>query len=257
MRHTDLTEKLIQFGLTQKEAATYIALLKLSRTSASAVARESGINRSTTYVLLESLVKKGLVSRAAKKDGQVQLYTAASPKRFMQIAEEGKQKYDQLGVTAQSMLSELNSLEKDVRQKTRVRYFDGLEGVIATYENTLTSNEPITAFASSRDMTEILPDYFPQYYKRRTERGIRIKSIHSDTDHARKRMPFNKEELRDARMVPSVEFNFSPEIKIYDNKLVLMSLKEQFGIIIESAELADAFLKIFKLAWNASNKVLD
>ena len=45
------------------------------------------------------------------------------------------------------------------------------------------------------------------------------------------------------------KYSFTPEINIYDNKVVFMSLKERFALIIESEELADALKKSFELAW--------
>jgi hypothetical protein len=55
--------------------------------------------------------------------------------------------------------------------------------------------------------------------------------------------------------VPREEYNFSPEINIYDNKLVFMSLKERFGLIIESEEIATAMKKIFELSWAEAQRL--
>mgnify|MGYP001377386454 CR=1 FL=1 len=43
--------------------------------------------------------------------------------------------------------------------------------------------------------------------------------------------------------------NFTPDIEIYDNKVMIASWKEKLGIIIESQEISDAMKKIFELAW--------
>lgn len=251
----ELTHKLTNFGLTEKEAAVYLALLELDTSPVSDIARKAHINRSTTYVLLESLQKKGLVSIAGEKDNDVKLFSAAEPERLSQIAEEGAKKYRDLVSSAEALVPELAALKLEDRRKTRVRYFDGIEGVIATYEDTLTASEPISAYASSENMPEILPKYFPEYYARRAKRNIPIRSIHPSTPQARERMTHNDEELRTAAIVPAETYGFSPEIKIYDNKIVFMSLKEEFGIIIESQELADAMKKVFALSWKAAESL--
>jgi hypothetical protein len=49
--------------------------------------------------------------------------------------------------------------------------------------------------------------------------------------------------------VPADKYYFSPEIDIYDNKVMIASWREKLGIIIESHEIADAMKKIFELAW--------
>lgn len=50
-------------------------------------------------------------------------------------------------------------------------------------------------------------------------------------------------------MILANEYSFPPEINIYDNKIVFMSLIEKFSLIIESKELADALKKVFELSW--------
>jgi len=56
--------------------------------------------------------------------------------------------------------------------------------------------------------------------------------------------------------VPKDKYSFSPEIDIYDNKVMIASWKDKMGIIIESKEIADAMKKVYELAW-AEAKRLD
>ena len=58
------------------------------------------------------------------------------------------------------------------------------------------------------------------------------------------------------RSYSAEKFAFYPEINVYDNKVMIASWREKLGIIIESAEIADAMKKIFELAW-AEAKRLD
>ena len=62
--------------------------------------------------------------------------------------------------------------------------------------------------------------------------------------------------MRETALVPQSAFHFSPEINIYDNKIMIASWREKLGIIIESHEIADAMKKIYELAW-AEAKRLD
>jgi hypothetical protein len=62
--------------------------------------------------------------------------------------------------------------------------------------------------------------------------------------------------MRETALVPADAFQFIPEINIYDNKIMIASWREKLGIIIESAEIADAMKKIYELAW-AEAKRLD
>ena len=101
-----------------------------------------------------------------------------------------------------------------------------------------------------------LPGYFPEYYKRRTKKGIAIRAIIPDSETGRERKSFDSKEMRESALVPKHMFDFIPEINIYDNKVMIASWREKLGIIIESAEIADAMKKIYELAW-AEAKRLD
>ena len=72
-----LLKQLVNFGLSEKEAKIYLALLELEMATVFEVAKQSGINRSSAYVVLEGLKKKGLVG--ISDDKKVRRYIAASP----------------------------------------------------------------------------------------------------------------------------------------------------------------------------------
>ena len=116
------------------------------------------------------------------------------------------------------------------------------------YEDTLTSHEKIRGYAAVDDMHKALPNYFPNYYKRRAEKGISILGIIPATPIAIDRVTHDKEEARDTALIPADKYYFTPEIDIYDNKVMIASWQEKLGIIIESAEIADAMKKLYDLA---------
>ena len=135
-------------------------------------------------------------------------------------------------------------------------FYEGKEGMKKVYEDTLTSHEPIRAYATPDDMHMGLPGYFPDYYKRRVKAGIFIRAICPKTEIGVERKIYDKEEAREVAFIPKDKYYFHPEINIYDNKIMIASWREKLGIIIESTEIADAMKKIYELAW-AEAKRLD
>ena len=101
-----------------------------------------------------------------------------------------------------------------------------------------------------------LPGYFPKYFERRASKGIYIRCIAPDAPDTVELSKHDLAEKREMALIPKDKYNFSPEINIYDNKVMIASWKEQLGIIIESKEIADAMKKIYELAW-AEAKRLD
>lgn len=248
-----LIDKLEKFGLSNKESKIYLSLLESGASPVSDIAKKAGINRSTAYVLLESLSKYGLVSTF--ENNGIKLYNPAPPERIIHYLEESVKKYTELIGSAHSVLPELKSMYVGVGPKPKVQFFEGAEGIKTVYEDTLMSKEEIRAYASIENMHKTLPGYFPGYYQRRAANGIKIRAILPDTPEARERVKHNVEEAREARLVSSDKYAISPEINIYENKVVFMSLVEKFALIIESQELADALKKTFELAWEGAGNL--
>ena len=67
-------------------------------------------------------------------------------------------------------------------------------------------------------------------------------------------MTHNREEARDALLVPGEKYSFSPEINIYDNKVLFASWQEKMAIVIESEEISDFHKKIFDVLYEKLKK---
>ena len=121
-------KNLTEFGLSEKEAKIYVSLLELGEATAFEISSQSGINRSSTYVVLEALGKKGLVGLSGDK--KVRRYIAVSPEAIAQMSRATAKKHGQIESNIKSILPELNALNKNLVQKPKVRVFDGLEGLM-------------------------------------------------------------------------------------------------------------------------------
>lgn len=245
-KETTLYKSLADLGFQDKEARVYLALLGLGRSTVSVIARKAGINRTTGYDILDSLSAMGLVSVSGKEPKQE--YEAEPPEKIIAFIEKSLENEGEKLKRAQEIIPELASI-RVVGDRPRVRFYEGQDGLKQVYEDTLTSSEPIRAYATVDDMHRGLPGYFPKYYARRAGKGIAIRAIVPKTPIGIERATHDKEELRETALVPPDQFCFSPEINIYDNKVMIASWREKLGIIIESAEIADAMKKIYELAW--------
>lgn len=241
------------FGFSEKETIVYIALLELGKGTVRQISSKAGINRTTAYDILGSLANKGLVSVSGKEPKSE--YAVEPPEAITVYLKKVAGEMAEHIKKSEAIVPELELLH--VKQnRPRIRFYEGKEGLKHVYEDTLTSTEPIRAYASVGDMHAGLLGYFPDYYKRRAEKGIAIRAIIPNTETGRERRNFDKEEMRETALVPAETFQFSPEINIYDNKIMIASWREKLGIIIESTEIADAMKKIYELAW-AEAKRLD
>jgi len=202
---------------------------------------------------LGGLESKGLVKVSGKEPKQE--FVAESPDKIESVLLKRISEDEERLSQARTLIPELKSMH-NIIERPKVMFYEGKEGLQRAYEDTLSSHEEILAYASVEDIAPTLPNYFPHYYKRRTKLGIPIRAIFPESPEARERAALDGEEMRQSLIVPSKEFGFHPEINIYDNKVMIASWREKLGIIIESAEIADAMKKIYELAW-AEAKRLD
>jgi sugar-specific transcriptional regulator TrmB len=245
-KYTQLKLNLQSFGFSGKETDVYVALLELGKGTVSKISLLAGINRTTGYDILASLVSKKLVSVSGKEPKQE--FSAEPPKAITEYLKRQITQTEGFIKQAEKILPELTLLHT-IENRPKIRFYEGTDGLEYVYEDTLTSSEAIRAYATVDDMHKALPNYFPKYYKRRAERNISIRAIVPETPTSRERKTHDAEEKREIAFVPPDKYYFSPEINIYDNKVMIASWREKLGIIIESEEIADAMKKIYELAW--------
>ena len=86
-----LLERLAKVGLSKNEAMTYITMLSIGPASVASIARETGIERTAQYALLDKLISKGLASYILV--GNVRHFQAADPRLLIRKL---KEKLDEL-----------------------------------------------------------------------------------------------------------------------------------------------------------------
>ncbi|EKD24400.1 MAG: transcriptional regulator, TrmB [uncultured bacterium] len=240
-----ISKKLQAAGLSKKEADIYLALLELSEATIAQLVKKTGIKRSTVYETIELLKRRGLVSQGRLKKRTV--FYAESPKKIPEALEAKKQSIEE---AMPELLSLMNLLDK----KPKIKYFEGLEGVKEVFEDTLQypDQEILTLFPYP--YINLSEDYFEGYYlPERVKRKIWARAIVPDTAANRE---FSKHQRENAitttKFVSDAAFKiFDIEIKIYgDNKVGIISYKEDLGLIIESKKIYDGLKAIFETMWN-------
>jgi len=246
-----MLQDLIKLGLSDKEARVYMAMLEMGPSSVTEISKKARITRTNTYHILNALAVKGLVSTHEKKSKMI--FAAEDPERIISMLEIKLKEIEDGIRHAKKILPEFKAIYKNPSGKLKVKFYEGVEGIISVYEDTLTSKSTILSYGSVENEHAFMPGYIPEYYERRAGRGIHLKAITAYTELSFAIKALDKRHLRISKIVP-LDFQISPEINIYDDKVAIMSLKEKFGAIIESRETADAFRKLFNLAYERATE---
>lgn len=243
----DLLHVLRASGLDEKEAALYLAGLQMGSAPASEYAKAADLNRITTYNALEQMVLRGLFTVVKKVRGKA--YAPVSPEH---LAVEVRKNAE----AVERSLPELRSLQGSHFRKPHVRFFEGWEGVKRVYEDTLSASGDLLNFANSAVVRRYWPGYDEEYVAERVKRGIHLRGIAPDDAMGRRVHGEDKDRMREIRLVPARDFDFTNEINIYDSKVAICSFDSgkdgeagMFGVIIESKEVAETQRQIFEMAW--------
>lgn len=239
----ELSEQLTQFGLNEKQAAVYLALLELGASSAIALAKKTGILRTTVYDVLIELEKKGLLSQTQK--GAKRLFLAADPESLEKILDEKRNKL-------QELLPALKSLVNTAGTKPVIRYFEGTEGIKEVYRDTLKYQGELVAYVTENIIAKLGQDFADEYKAKRVNAKITVRAIGPDTEEIKGYKKTDQKDRKVTRLVDQKEFPFSIEMNLYGNKLAFMSFSESLGLIVESNEIAKNMRFLFELAWRGA-----
>jgi sugar-specific transcriptional regulator TrmB len=244
----DLLHTLQSIGFDSKESQLFLAGLKLGSAPASEYAKATGMNRITSYNTLEELVHHGHFTM--EKRMRAKWYAPVAPEY---LALEARKSAEAL----QRALPELRSLQGAKERSPHVRFFEGWEGVRHVYEDTLTAKSELLNFANSAVVRKFWPAYDDEYVAERVKRGISLRGIAPNDAAGKKVHGEDRERLREIRLVPAADFDFTNEINIYDHKVAICSFGSEssmFGVIIESKEVAETQKQVFEMAWRYAGR---
>ena len=254
-----IKEALQAFGLSEKETAVYHATLELGDATALAIARKAQEKRPTTYVMLDTLKQRGLVTEHQK--GKSRHYFATEPRTLLTILGDQKRHIERTELGIADILPELQSLHNISAFKPKVQLYEGVEGLKQIYEQTLVASDDILAFTGvTQQVTRALAEWLnTDYAPRRAKRGIMAKVIAPDIDVARRYRQADTKNRRETRLVSASKFPFSVEINIFGKCVAIVSFKENelIGVLIESAEIASTMRSIFHIVWSGAKPKME
>lgn len=125
MKEDRLPVALRAIGLSPKEAAIYLATLRLGESSLTDINKEARLKWTITHNLTQGLVLRGFLSEVSK--GKRKAYTAVHPRRILQVAELNRNQVEEL-------MPELIALHYGQSKKPRAQLYEGMEGVRRAYQ---------------------------------------------------------------------------------------------------------------------------
>lgn len=249
-----IEQLLRQLGLGSKESKIYLQLMQTAGPQpASSIARKLSMNRTTVYKVLINLSKIGLVAKTMNHG--IQCFIVEEPDKQIQLLlEKRKSNLDKIEKKLHDTLPEIQNLIKiDNSIMPAVKYYEGHEGVIHVYKDSLKGDDTIYAFENIEDMAPDIKDYIlNDYIPKRAKKGIFIQVISPENIEHIKTRKEDKKFFRETRFFPKNIDSIEIEVNIYGNKTAFFSYKkeEMFAIIIESKLIANSMKSIHQFCWS-------
>jgi HTH-type transcriptional regulator, sugar sensing transcriptional regulator len=250
-----LDQELQKIGLSDKEARVYLSSLQLGKSPVQEIAQQSGVNRGTAYNIIESLMKKGLMS--SFEQGKKTFFTAESPERLSSLIKIQEEELKLKEKEFSKYLPELRSMYGSADNKPKVKYFEGMEGMKSLWEEYLkVKSKKIDNIVCIDNVWDVIPDIIKEYTPHRIKKGIRSRFLYvSKNGPDEKIESSNNRMLRESKYISYKTFPFEADITIFDNKVALESYgrkKEKIlGILIEDKEIADSIRAMFNYIWKS------
>lgn len=252
-------KELQNLGLTEKEAKVYLASLELGEAPVQDIARKAGVNRATTYVMIEQLSAKGLMSSVER--GKKRYFLAEAPDKLSTRVRLEITELEEKLSGFKRILPDLHSLYDTSGERPRVRFFEGEEGLLSIIEDFHETLEPgmevrnvvniddykklfggLNKHDAHKEKLRQIDTHLRQLYVSDSQHVTQLKEHHRATS--------------ECRGLPKDKFPIHGELTIAKNKIFLLTYTGKLiGLIIESEQIAQLLGVIFDLAWAQSESI--
>ena len=248
-----LDKILKSFGLSEKESTVYLSSLRVPSSKIQTIANRAGFSRSTTYNILHSLLKKGLVQRFDK--GSIQYFTPIPPSELINVLEKKKEDLTGKIEMVKAYLPQFESIYNAQAVFPKVSFYEGISGIKQVYQDILKKgNKNTSAVLSLGNVSPelkkwMIKSFTPKKIKRNISSRVLVSS-----KNLKSYLKLDKKHLRDSLVIPHKKYPFEVEIDVYDdNKTAFISFDETelMGVIIESKKIANTLKSLFELAWKS------
>lgn len=241
---------LLKYGLNQKEIDVYLACLQLGEASVLTLSKRAGTKRPSTYLILESLVSKGLVDAMKTKQGIA--YHPLHPKKLMTQLNNLQAEYEEV-------LPEVLGMFRSKEDKPIIGVYedyDVYERVADEVREFVDSGKEALYFGNSEHFYT-KPEKVEKWYSVMKNKRTHCREILCGNGKVQKDTLKRITDLANpnyqAKLLPDPSHSVATEFGVWGDKVVFFSGegKDLFTITIESKKMADAQRAIFDQLWKS------
>jgi HTH-type transcriptional regulator, sugar sensing transcriptional regulator len=241
---------LIEYGLSAGESKVYLAMINYNLTTIIKISEHTQIKRGTVYLIIKKLIKNSLVRISVI--GKKRYFIPEKPELLLDNLENKKEKLKEI-------IPYLKTIYNAKSDFPEVNFYEGRENVKKIYSDMMKSKTEILSFGPAKETFEEFRDVCLEIddYKKTSQKfkGSREIVNNNKFDKNYRDETLEYDDKIKVRCLPGEHFIKDCDNLIYDNKLVILSIKNDFfAIVIDSAVIANTYRMMFELAWEACRK---
>ena len=252
MDKKEIIQILEDVGMSPAEVLVYISLLDGSQ-SVQQIIKVTNEKRPTIYYSLNSLEKRGLVSKTGKDYGNK--FQIESIDNLLELVNRNIRKQNEL-LEKTKKLKDFYPKNK-TNDKVLVSHFDNLEAIkTAVFYSLYGKGKTIrTIVPANNFFHQIGKDFIEEYVNEKLKRNIKTKALWEDIPN--KNIIKNYYSDSEIKQLPvDMHNNFETTVFIYDDKtLYIGPKKENHAVLIQSKDHAKMMNSLFENVWNQGIEV--
>jgi sugar-specific transcriptional regulator TrmB len=239
---------LTTLGCDDKEARLFLACFTRGSSTLPDLIKTSRLQRSTAYLVMDSLLQKGLVREDHRVYGKT--FTALEPEGLMRKLAAKQRQVGRQHLALEERLGELQAIYERSEVRPHVRTYQGVNGLLGVWRDILTAKSEILIWTNQATESKLFDTaQHNQFISERREAGHYARVLAVRNAAGRKLQLGDRASLRETRLLPQ-DIEFSAETYLYDHKVAVLDYNQDIiGIITESQQVAEAQRAMFETAW--------
>lgn len=240
-----LTKTLVEFGLTEAQAAVYLAMLSLGRTTVLKIARATNLKRTSLYSTIDALKENGLITTEVR--GFKKYFVPENPERLQKTLERRRAILN----TALPELSSLFHLQGDAGD---IRYYEGLTAIKGVYEDllkTIKHNDDYLIISDVAHWLTLDREYFLDFSMRRAKLPIKIRMLlqpSAEANELKQRGPAMRAAIK---FLPASIATISNLIVTPQRVVIHQLVPPIRAVVIENKSVIQLHRELFEIIWKS------
>jgi sugar-specific transcriptional regulator TrmB len=245
-----MEEVLAGLGFTPKDIVVYRYVLEHGGQTAAAIAGACGEKRANTYVILEGLNAKGVIT--VDNARAVRTFSATHPSSLQKLVQDEQARQARLVADVKSLLPQLTSAYNLATDKPGIVYLQGAEGFITLLEDMAGSQTEVLLVASNQTPSDFqVLKRFRQLLLKRKQGGVITRAIFHHNGRETELARIFSERGMNLRFLGDEEY--TGELAIYEDNVVFTVYEPSLVVtVMTNQAIATTMRQLFEQLWQKS-----